>query len=88
MRSFIAAAAIVAAFVGYPALAEEPAGQEATRIEIDQTAKTFVFVIDGEPVALLDQTGLHVRDVVSTGEGVRNRPEEFQSRLDASEKKD
>lgn len=88
MRSFIASIAVLAAFIGHPALAEEATGQEAMRIDVDQEAKTFIFIVDGEPVALLDQTGLHVRDVVSTGEGVRNRAEEFQSRLAKLEKKD
>lgn len=68
MRSFITAAAIVAAFAGYPALAEEPAGQEATRIEIDQKAKAFIFVVDDEPVALLDAHGLHVRNAIVYGD--------------------
>lgn len=60
MRTFIAIAAVIAALTGYPALAEEPASQQSTRIDIDQAAKTFVFIIDDEPVAMLDKEGLHV----------------------------
>lgn len=88
MRIFILSAAIVAAFLSIPARAEEPAKQEPVRIEMDQDAKAFVFVIDDEPVAILDKTGMHVRDLVSTGTGVKNRTDEFQERLAVLGKKD
>ena len=67
MRSFIASVAVFVALSGYPALAEESASQEPTRIEIDQTTKTFTFIIDNKPVALLDQEGLHVRGGIVYG---------------------
>ena len=60
MRSCIAIAALCAAFTGYPAFAEEPATQEAVRIEMDQEAKAFVFMIDNKPVAMLDKNGLMI----------------------------
>ncbi|MBU1210186.1 MAG: hypothetical protein KJ587_02815 [Alphaproteobacteria bacterium] len=93
MRHFILSAAIVAAFLSVPAQAgelvkQEPAKQEPVRIEMDQDAKAFVFVIDDEPVAILDKTGMHVRDLVSTGTGVKNRTDEFQERLAVLGKKD
>lgn len=37
-----------------------PTPQALTRIYIDQDAKTFTFVIDGEPAAVLNKSGLHV----------------------------
>lgn len=67
MRSFIAIAAACAALAGYPALAEDAASQQPTRIEIDQEAKTFIFIIDDKPVALLDADGLTVREGVTYG---------------------
>lgn len=67
MRSFIATAALFAALNGYPAFAEEPAKPEAVRIEIDQTAKTFIFIIDDEPVAMLDKVGMHVPGEINYG---------------------
>lgn len=68
MRSFIATIAALAAFIGHPALAEDTAEQEPTQIEIDQEAKTFVFIIDGKPAALLDENGLHVRRAIVYGD--------------------
>lgn len=67
MRSFIATAALCAAFIGVPALAQESVQQEATRIEVDQKTKAFIFIIDDEPVAMLDQAGLHVVGEVNYG---------------------
>ena len=67
MRSFIALAAVVAALTGYPALAEDTAEQDAVRIEADQEAKAFVFIIDDEPVAMLDQSGLRVVNSIEYG---------------------
>lgn len=68
MRRFIASIAVLAAFIGHPALAEETASQEPTRIEIDQEAKAFIFIIDGKPAALLDENGLHVRRAIVYGD--------------------
>ena len=67
MRIFIAIAAACAALTGYPAFAEEPVNEQPTRIEIDQAAKTFTFVIDDEAVATLDKSGLHVTDSIAYG---------------------
>ena len=67
MRSFIALAAVVAALTGYPALAEDTAEQDAVRIEADQQAKAFIFIIDDEPVAMLDQNGLRVVNSIEYG---------------------
>ena len=67
MRSFIAIAAACAALAGCPALAEDAASQQPTRIEIDQNTKAFVFIIDDEPVAMLDKAGLHVVGEVNYG---------------------
>jgi hypothetical protein len=67
MRSFIATAAACAALTGYPALAQEADKQEAVRIEMDQEAKAFVFMIDDKPVAMLDKNGLQVVEHLSYG---------------------
>lgn len=67
MRSFIAIAACVAALTINPALAEEAPDKDAVRIEADQTAKAFVFIIDDEPVAILDQSGFQVVEDLSYG---------------------
>lgn len=67
MRLFIATAAMCAAFAGQPAFAEDAASQQPTRIEINQAAETFVFVIDDKPVALLDKSGLTVREGITYG---------------------
>ncbi|WP_139247360.1 hypothetical protein [Hyphomicrobium sp. NDB2Meth4] len=67
MRHFILAAAMTAAFTGYPALAEEAADPLPTRVEINQATKTFTFIIDNKPVALLDKNGLHVREAIVYG---------------------
>jgi hypothetical protein len=39
----------------------------ATRIETDQDAGHFTFIIDNEPAARLDKDGLHVLDNVTYG---------------------
>lgn len=67
MRSFIAAAALAAIFITTPALAEEAVSNRAVRIETDQNAKAFVFIIDDKPVALLDKSGLTVREGIVYG---------------------
>lgn len=67
MRSFIATAALCAAVTFNPALAQEPSKQEAVRIEMDQEAKAFVFIIDDEPVAVLDKHGLEIAEHLSYG---------------------
>lgn len=60
MRTFILSAAMIAAFTGFPALAEEPSADNSIRIDVDKAHKAFVFVIDDKPVAMLDDDGLHV----------------------------
>lgn len=67
MRYFILSAACIAAIVSAPAFAEEQAAKELTRIEIDQEAKAFIFIIDGEPVAMLDKAGLQVPGKIDYG---------------------
>jgi len=67
MRSFIIIAALCAALSVNPALAEEMSDQDAVRIEMDQEAKAFVFIIDDEPVAMLDKGGLHVVEGIEYG---------------------
>lgn len=67
MRSFIALAALCAALTGYPALAQEATKHDAVRIEMDQEAKAFIFIIDDEPVAMLDKKGLHVPGEINYG---------------------
>lgn len=67
MRSFIAIAVLCAALSVNPAIAEEAAGKDAVRIEADQKAKAFIFIIDEEPVAILDANGLQVVEHLSYG---------------------
>ncbi len=67
MRSFIVIAALFAAVTFNSAFAQETSKKEAVRIEMDQEAKVFVFIIDDEPVAMLDKTGLHVPGEISYG---------------------
>ena len=70
MRSFIFIAAFCAALNSYPAGAQKDSGQEAVRIETDQAAKAFVFIIDDEPVAMLDKAGLHVPGEINYGQSL------------------
>jgi hypothetical protein len=70
MRSFIAIAALCAAFAGYPAFAEDASSQQPTRIEINQQTKTFTFIADDKPVAILDKDGLIVRAGIVYGENL------------------
>lgn len=67
MRTFISLVAIVATMIGYPAFAEDVASPQPTRIEINQEAKAFIFVVDNKPVALLDESGLTVREGIVYG---------------------
>jgi hypothetical protein len=67
MRFAIATAAMCAVLNGYPAFGEEAANQESVRIEMDQEAKAFVFIIDDQPVAMLDKKGFHVPGEISYG---------------------
>lgn len=73
MRSFIAITALCAALSFNPAFAEDASSQEAVRIEIDQEAKAFVFIIDDEPVAILDQTGFQVVEHLSYGQSLTDK---------------
>lgn len=66
MRSFIALAALCA-LTGYPAFAQEATKHDAVRIELDQEAKAFIFIIDDEPVAMLDKGGLRVVNSIEYG---------------------
>lgn len=67
MCRFITSIAVLAAFIGHPALAEDTAKKEPTRIEIDQQTGRFLFIVKDEPVAMLDETGLHVVGEINYG---------------------
>jgi len=67
MRSFIIIAALCAAVAAYPAVAQEEPAPKPVRIEMDQEAKAFLFIIDDEPVAMLDKAGLHVPGKIDYG---------------------
>lgn len=85
MRSFIATAALCAAVTFNPAWAQEKSKPDAVRIEMDQEAKAFIFIIDDEPVAVLDKNGLNVVAHVGYGghltdkgqDGVRREINQF-----------
>lgn len=66
MRSFLVSVAAAALFAS-PVFAEEPAKSQAVRIEADQASKAFVFIIDDEPVAMIDKEGLFVVEGVNYG---------------------
>lgn len=85
MRSFITIVACVAALTINPALSEEPPAKDAVRIEADQRAKAFVFIIDDKPVALLDESGLHVVEHISYG-GMLTDKGQDSARRDIEEK--
>lgn len=70
MRSFIAFAALCAVFAFNPAIADDAPASEAVRIDIDQATKAFVFIIDNEPVAMLDKQGLHVVGDIAYGKSI------------------
>ncbi len=69
MRCFLLSFLCLPALAATPALAQQPADTEPppVRIETDQTRKSFVFIIDGEPVALLDKSGLIVTGDIAYG---------------------
>ncbi len=73
MRSFIAAAALAIIAVGQSAIAEEAASHDAVRIEINQKAKAFVFIIDDKPVAILDEKGFQVVERLSYGRSLTDK---------------
>ena len=88
MRSFIAIAAFCAVFTAYQALAEDTPPQDAVRMEMDQEAKAFVFIIDDEPVAMLDKLGLHVVEGIEYGRSLSDDGPEGVKRAISSERKE
>lgn len=73
MRIVIAVAALAVISFGQPALAEEAASHDAVRIEINQKAKAFVFIIDDKPVAMLDKNGFQVVEHLSYGRSLTDK---------------
>lgn len=51
--------------------------QEAVRIDADQVSKRFVFIIDQQPIAMLDKQGLHVVEGITYGGTIADTGEEF-----------
>lgn len=89
MGRVIASIAVLAAFIGNPALADETVKKEPTRIEVDQKAKAFVFIIDGKPAALLDENGLHVRRAIVYGDTLTDAgTQSFDKRMQELGKED
>ncbi len=88
MRSFIAITALCAALSFNPAFAQEATpDQNAVRIEMDQTAKAFVFIIDDEPVAMLDKSGLYVPGEINYGGTLTDTgPEAIQATITSKTK--
>jgi len=87
MRSFIAIAALCAALSFNPAFAQDASGKDAVRIEIDQETKAFVFIIDDEPVAMLDKKGLHVPGEINYGLWMTDTgPDFIKNRIASREK--
>lgn len=84
MRSYIAIAAAVAALSINPVMAEEGAKQDAVRIEKDQTAKALIFIIDDEPVAMLDKSGLRVVESIEYGHTLTDTGKEWIKKKIAS----
>ena len=54
------------------ARASETGQSSALRIEQDEERKAFIFIIDGQSVAFLDKTGLHVRGDINYGGALLN----------------
>ena len=73
MRIVIAAVALAVIAFGQPAIAEEAASKEAVRIETDQQAKAFIFIIDDEPVAILDKSGFQIVEDLSYGRSLTDK---------------
>lgn len=70
MRLFLL---ILISLFSFPAIAEESAPpQQGERVQIitDQEAGAVRIVIDGQPVAIFDATGLHVRESIMYGERI------------------
>ena len=88
MRIFVSTAAIAVTLISGPAMAEEPSQIESVRIEADQAAKAFVFIIDDVPVAMLDKAGLHVVDGIEYGRSISDAGPEAVSAAIASRMKE
>lgn len=71
MRSFIAFVALCAALSINSAMADT--APNGVWIEADQAAKAFVFIIDDEPVAMLDKEGLHVVEGINYGRSLTDK---------------
>lgn len=73
---------------------ERPSGTETppattaddTRVDVDQDAGTLTIVVKGQPVAVFDADGLHVRDDVDYGGKLTDTgPAAFDKRLGGRE---
>lgn len=72
-KSFWATAALCAALSFSSAVAQDATSDDAVRIEMDQKAKAFVFMIDDKPVALLDESGFQVVEDLSYGRSLTDK---------------
>ena len=51
--------------------------EKAVQIDADQVSKRFVFIIDHQPVAMLDKQGLHVVEGITYGGTLTDTGTEF-----------
>jgi len=71
------------AFAQDTAAQEQTSRPDAARVEIDQDAKAFLFVIDDEPVAMIDKDGLHVPGEINYGRYLTDTgPEAVKNRIE------
>lgn len=66
-KAFILFSACLLALSPFSARAQDSSSLEPTRIVVDQDKKSFIFIIDNEPVALLDKEGFHVTGSITYG---------------------
>lgn len=86
MRFFLLSLICLTAFTAAPALAqgtvELSSAPWPVRIETDQANSAFVFIVDDEPVAILDKSGLTVSgDIAYDGTLIDRGPGSVMDRL-------
>lgn len=76
-RSFITLCVCLLGLYPLPGRTQELQGLEPTRIVVDQDKKSFIFLIDNQPVALLDKEGLHVVGGINYGDSLTDTGSTF-----------
>lgn len=89
MRFFLLSLLCLPAFTAAPAIAQDTGELSSApwqvRIETDQANSAFVFIVDDQPVAVLDKSGLTVSGDIAYGGTLTDRgPDGVTDRLNAS----